>query len=418
MKTTRFLLGLILFCLLSGSVSAQFEPQFEQSTIEINANVVKPIHVISPWRNAHRSGGHRLVIKDDAVTAVDPATGKERWSLKTVDGSKLEWLAGDNAIAYFSAVGPEAKVRRLDIDKAKWLDPLLLVLKGEMAPNGAQIRDALIDDKTLVLLSAEKAPADVKIENYRVSLFEGNETTPVWSKTFQAAQERAYTGGLLWAARRPDYAISSVQSLNWVGKHLLVCAGPRQDLLCLDRAKGKEIWRLPRVWEFDRGFTGPSVWSNHLSRFGLDSFTEYTAKDPSGIVNYKGKKGIEAQQLAQKDAKAELAAARKEHEELYDCSLVAGPVVVSTGKALRGDQDYAIFVGVAKGPNRGRWSGYRSDCIVYEIGRSGQMVGRAVVPRMVNGWQFGQVENGVVWSCQRRAVSSGRARPAPTGVSE
>jgi hypothetical protein len=176
---------------------------------------------------------------------------------------------------------------------------------------------------------------------------------------------------LLSAPRRPDFAVDSIQQLGWLADNILICAGPKEDLLCLERGTGKDRWRVPRVWEFARGFTGPSVWAHHIGRFGADGFGG-DDKPP----------------------------AAKELEERFESAIVGGPVVVSLPEKDRDQKQTSVFVAVSRAP-KSPWSGYLSDCIVYEFSESGAPIGMATLPRMINGWQWGKIEGGVVWGCQR-----------------
>src|SRR5262249_48946204 len=142
---------------------------------------------------------------------------------------------------------------------------------------------------------------------------------------------------LLASSRRPNAAASRTQALSWSGDHVLVCAGPVQPILCLAADTGKERFKLERVWEYDRGFIGPSVWQHYIGRFRLDQFDE--------------KKGQ--------------AEAKKTFDERHRCSLVAGPVVVPVAGTADGEKGYRVFVAAARGP-AAWYADYVADCVVYE----------------------------------------------------
>jgi hypothetical protein len=236
-----------------------------------------------------------------------------------------------------------------------------------------------------------------KSMTYRVSSFRQGEEKPTWTKDFASGGTRPAPGVYFWAAQMPDYASSDIQYLQWLGEDILVCAGEKDDVLCL-RTGGKTKWKLQRIWEYQRGFIGPSVWSHHIGRFGRDHWD--TALDDAG----KGDEERTPEERKRADeVRGALAKQREEFNRQFECAIVGGPVIVpSTDKkvgAARG-----IFVAVAKGPSSPYW-GYLSDCIVYEISPEGRVEGMVNLPRMVNGRQFRVVGDGVIWACQQDALA-------------
>jgi hypothetical protein len=181
---------------------------------------------------------------------------------------------------------------------------------------------------------------------------------------------------LLAAARAPDKLRPDIESMTWLGKNVLVCAGPTQDLVCLKTDTGEPEWRLERVWEYERGFIGPSVWQHTIGRAGADD-EEEQAKD-------EGKKE------GKKVGKAAGRAGRQ-------YAIVGGPVVVDSPKPGR-TGSRSVFVAVAKGP--ARYAEYLSECVVYELDSSGTPVGMVTLPRMVRGGQRRVHAGGLVWACQ------------------
>jgi hypothetical protein len=200
----------------------------------------------------------------------------------------------------------------------------------------------------------------------------------LWSSTFASKGQRPSPSVFLWASSRPNYATSSIQHLAALGERILVCAEDTQDILCLERNTGKEAWRLERVWEYQRGFIGPSVWSHFLSRFGLESTQ---LKDQSSD---------------------EVRLARDAFDKQFACAIVAGPLVVHRERNVGVSHD-RIFVGVSKGPV-GPYSGYLSDCVVYELNERGTPIAIIRLPEMIEGNSFCVIDDGIIWKCQNQAM--------------
>ena len=163
---------------------------------------------------------------------------------------------------------------------------------------------------------------------------------------------------------RPD-----LQHLTRLGDDILVCAGPTQDLICLERDTGKQL-ASTCVWEYKRSFIGPSVWQHFFARSG-------------GEADDDGRKDKKMQK-------------EKERPPQRQYSIVGGPIVVPTGKA--GEGEHSIFLAVSKGP--AQYASYLSDCVVYEFGSDGRPLSMANLPRMVRGGWFRQQKDGIVWACQ------------------
>ncbi len=119
----------------------------------------------------------------------------------------------------------------------------------------------------------------------RVTCFQPGKSEVAWSHDYPSAGQRARPGAfLISAARYPDYAVDSIQALTAMGSKILVCAGPMEDLICLEQKAGAQVWRVPRIWEFTRGFIGPSVWSHYIGRFGFnDDDLKWATDAPSEV---------------------------------------------------------------------------------------------------------------------------------------
>jgi hypothetical protein len=368
-----------------------FEPVWTQCTLEVGRQILKPVRIVTPWRQEYRTATRHLVVDKATVTAWGNSKDKPDWIAKSVDGAQLQWMTSDKGTAYLLSyvVGSDGRfehysspvhVRRLDLETGRWLTNLPAgSTDNKDRPTDGVLR-VLAGEGYVALLSRQveaNKTAELNILAYEVTCFRQGKDKPQWSKAFPTTGSRPGPGVYLWAARSPDYADSALNHLAWMGDTLLVCAEAVQPVLCLNRDTGTTIWKLERPWEFERGFIGPSVWSHYLARRGTDPFED--------------------------NAEHQSAAARKKDDEKFDCAIVGGPVVVPLSFKRGWLDTHSIFLAVAKGP-AGHLSGYVSDCISYEFNDQGKPVSMVKLPYMVRGSQYSVQKDGVVWKCQHETL--------------
>jgi ankyrin repeat protein len=400
----RWLVPVLICVALRGTTfaqdsGAQIKPDLTGCTLEIDQQKLKPVETAVPSRREHRTSKWRVTAQKDEVTARQDGRPKPFWVAKSGDGHHLRWLTADGAMAYFQSYrvngegrfesySSPAHIRRLDLETGRWLSDLPVEVKERKGRRTDAILKVLADDRQVAVLSSEvKAVGDgeSKVVAYNVTCFPRGQDRPQWSKSFASSGERPEPGVYLLGIRGPDYTESSLTQLTWMGEALLVCAEAVQPILCLDRDTGSTVWKLERPWEFERGFTGPSVWAHHMGRFRTGMFDN----DHETV-----------------------AAARKKFDKEYVCAIVGGPVVVPLTFKRGWLDSHSIFVAVAKGPATGL-SGYISDCILYEFNDRGKPVSIAKLPYTVRGAEYTLAKDAVIWKCQ----NDGLLRIAAAGKS-
>jgi ankyrin repeat protein len=364
--------------------SDTIEPQLPQARLLVDGNALEPTRTRPRYRSNHAAGDFRLEVDGPHVELCKDADSKPLWSVESDDGKHLQWLASTAGMAYFLGYSVDQQghfdryceppqIRSLDLGKHRWGERLVAASAEQADQKPGGVISALVDDQHLFVLATivEGKPADNQphVTAYVVSCFGHNRTKPLWTRSFAAAEPRPYTGGHLWAARVPRYASSNLQHLSWLGDRLLVCAEAKQPILCLNPDTGTDLWSCERVWEYQRGFIGPSVWQHYIERFGMDPFFE-----PEGE-----KRSSE----------------REQFNKQFNCSIIGGPIAVPLAAGPNNDT-HSIFVAVAREPQR-VFGGYLADCVVYELSGKGKPVSMVNLPQSVNGSQFQVVKGGVVW---------------------
>ena len=274
----------------------------------------------------------RFVLHGDTVEEIGGESQKPTWSIKAPGGLNLRWLAATDAQAFFQAFKPEKegasaepetplRVQRLDIAARKWAPPLELLAAKPQPNRHDTILAVLAKGKLVVVLTeswieSERSFDSPKSMTYRVSYFRDGQEKPAWSKEFASGGTRPAPGVGLWATRMPDYASSDIQHLQWLGDDILVFAGEKDDILCLS-AVGKTKWKIERIWEFERGFTGPSVWSHHIGPFRRSSWE--LPRDDAGKSD--DKKTPDERKQADEVRKS-LAKEREEFNRQFECAIV------------------------------------------------------------------------------------------------
>ena len=317
--------------------------------------IFKPVRVYPAWHYQHPAGKLRVAVQDQTITALDAQTNKPAWTAKSEDGRSLEWLAADEEIAFLRTGGHEeqgksprferpARVRRLRLETGKWLKPLDLPSEKPKEKAADVVVAVRPYPQGLVVLSTtvlddSASHEDGDLQSYRVTGFQRGQDAVAWSRGYPSAGQRGRPGAYLWAAHRPDYATESIQQLTMMGEQMLVCAGPRDDLICLNPQSGKETWRVPRIWEFRRGFIGPSVWTHYIGRYGYEELELKLAAEGPGKDGF-----ADPDYLKQLREGVNTAKARVEKDE---CALLAGPQVVPAGKSWGGQAQYSSWGGKA-----------------------------------------------------------------------
>jgi hypothetical protein len=374
---------------------APLQPKVNDVTLTGSGRTLKPVRVHDTWTSAKRFGDLEIQLGQTSAKAVDAATGKPAWEAVFKDEGPMRWLAADATSIYLApqkSEEPPVTVRRLEAATGKWLDPIVIP-PGEQKEKTAEWAGGLIllEGGALVLavtlVDDPKIHDDGSLISYRVLRFGAGKPDPLWSKSFASAGSRERPGAYLFASRRPDYAVDGPVPLSLLGDRVVVCAGAKEDVVCLKLADGSESWRLPRIWEFRRGFIGPSVWSHYLGRWGLESHDFALAEKELG----KARNTSLEHHKAVKEMVAKVKA-RYENERGF---IVAGPVAVPGKKT-------SLFV-VAGRSEPSPWAGYLADAVLYEISEGGEPVATAILPRMVNPGQQFMDGGGVLWGCPQAA---------------
>jgi hypothetical protein len=363
-------------------------PTLADCTLKVNGKLLKPVRVAQPWRPEYRAGEYRVTVDGTKVHGRRASEQQPAWAVASPDRTHWQWLAAHGDIAYFGAYRVNAEghfseyvvddIRRIDLANGKLQKPLRIG-GNETVRHDAHAIALIADKKHVVALSAAEIAGEGERKKtwvFRVDCWSAADGKLLWSKKLTSAGERPEPGAYLLAARRPDYAVSDVQHLSWLDNEddgLVVCAGAVQPLLCFDRKTGKELWKVERVWEFERGFIGPSVWSHYIHRFGLDTFD-----------------------LKNDD---EAAKHRRQFESRFHCAIIGGPLVVRRDEKSPG----RLFVAVSRAP-AGPFSGYLGDCVLYEISDFGDVQSMVTLPRTVRGSQFRVLPDGVAWACQKEGL--------------
>ncbi|HVY60152.1 MAG TPA: hypothetical protein VHF22_00805, partial [Planctomycetota bacterium] len=237
-------------------------------------------------------------------------------------------------------------------------------------------------DAVLVLSGLVKGGNDLherQVASYRVSCFDAKTKSPRWTRSLAAPADTPSASFGLLGGGGPRYAGSAVEPITVADDLVIACAGGSADLVALDRKTGEERRRLEAVWEYERGFIGPSVWQHTISRFGNERY-EYE-KPP------------------QEMREAARASSR----------ILGGPVAVRRGDETR------LFVAIAR--DNPAAVGYVAVCDVIELGAAGlRPISIVRLPRLPIGPERRVTRGGLVWACEGGAVA--RLEPSGSGDDE
>ncbi|KAF0247052.1 MAG: hypothetical protein FD180_169 [Planctomycetota bacterium] len=406
MRSLRFIAIVPLFSLASAALAespAELKTRLADSRLVFGTDSIAPARVLPAAAREERIGKHVLSLSGGEIREWREGTKDPAW-IATVPGDQKIWhLAGDGDCAWvltyevtangnFKGFDPEVRVRALDLVKGEWKEDLRVGSGKDGGPKPLQINAIRPGPGLLAVLSLWGTQAKEKNEgddltHYQVDCFKFGEAKPAWSRRFDLGETRADDRAMVWGIPGPRYAGSEIQPLTWMDDELLVCAEAQQPLLLLSSTSGRQLWKLDRVWEFERGYVGPSCYSFYIGRLRLESF---------------GPRKEDGEAVAER---------RKAFDAQWSASIIGGPVVVPLADGRRGD-DYSIFVAVLKCPAEG--PSYLSDCLVYEFNEKGAPISIGKLPQLVEGGSFRVSAGGVLWRGQNESFARlSAARRAP-----
>jgi len=344
-------------------------------------------------------GDIRLTLDADVMSAMDGSSRELKWKARSPDGRSLGWVNSSAQTAYlfgyrtstrpWETPWPEPpEVRRLDLGAGTWLPPLAIPAPASMPSEQKDRRIGIIDvvpsDDRVIVLSADYDRQDGWGQHhtlgYGLACFGASDAQLRWHREFASNGSLPSPGAFLLSSGGPTKARPAVAALTRMGGSLLVCPGPVEDLRCISVDTGAELWTLPRVWEYQRGFIGPSVWQHYLTRFGQGGFVAQDAED---------------------------AAQRASFDQRFTCFFVGGPAVAHSS-----GEDNAIvqriFLAVAKSP-ADPFAEYLADSFIYEVGADGRPISVAQLPQLVRGSEWTACDDGVFWACESESFVKLRA---------
>lgn len=425
--------ALAALSLLGGIATAEFRPRPADASLRDTERAYACVGVETGWYPSHVVGNRRYRVEANTVTDVtDPDEAKHRRVSVSAD-YHLRWIGAADGIAFLVAdsstakLGPNAprpyrQFHRLDLDSMKWLEPFELpepssdrygggaVHIGDSAPQKPQLHvlpiDLLLTPEGVVVLCEETleqqdafGPESV---GYHVSCYPPQDIEAKWDRFIRqgkrARQSVAYN---LWSSD------DSIQRLSYFSGRsdeglILACLGEHDAVVCLAAIDGEVYWRIPAIWEYERGLGGPEY---YIERFGLDYVTAQTAYDP---ILLNDEEEIDRKELRLKirekmQARRKLDASRKAFYARYQGRITAGPIVVPDGDG-RGNP--VVYVAAARSlkPEPG-WIEQPEHYVLYEIDpQYGDLTSMARLPRAVTGWPYRDVHGGVVLSCDRGSM--------------
>ena len=415
-------ISLFLFYVLltNSAFGNSFTPDFDGTILKVDDRQLRPTKVINIGEGGTRIVDMVVSVQQNTVQAIRIENGTMAWQTQVPQGKYLKIVSDGQGIIFFQhwekykyknydryRVDDTGEVHRLSVKDGTWLPTLRLGFDAITKKRRQILSLVATSDWFFVLdvVTGESDLHELQIKSSRISCFPVGDTKPKWQKTYKSAGGvPSVSVGILFQGD-PLYVKPRLKMLSVVGETLIVCAGAVEDILALDLSTGEEKWRLRAVWEYQRGFIGPSVWRHFISRFGVDDLP-----DEKEIVDEEYKEEIRQTKKYMAEMREHLSAS---------CRIVGGPVAILTPEMLREkyykcqncreyhgkkpNDQHRVFVAVSKAT--GNYGGYLEDCIVYEINDDGEPITMVNMPRTVLGSQFQICGDGVIWRCGEGSVA-------------
>lgn len=398
----------------------EFVPDYSKAKLVTASQTVSSVRIRERWPAEYLVGKALIRIRDVTIESIDNSTGTTQWSVQSDSPAPLHWLGEHRGMVFLADVhsGRDENnnriratdgVRRLSLQNGEWQSPLVIPFEAAERDGESHVSAFLGDgDGVLVLTNTETEEFQKKQIGYRITRFSADSPNVIWSKFYESAGTLPTAGAFLFGSLGLARDTSSIQRLSRMGSQVIVCGGPLECLMAIQPVNGTVDWQVPRLWEFRRGFIGPSVWQHFLGRYGVQDHDLALAQLTLKELQEKNEKGdgFFADEKYVEELKESVGKRREEVIRQLG-SITAGPVVVAAPEDEDGFRDgkgFRIFVATAQCEN-GQWPGYLSDCVIYEVDQSGKVLGILKLPRFVRRNAYSVLDDSVVWDCEADQVA-------------
>lgn len=382
--------GALFATFVAGFGAADLRPPPREAILRVGEHELAPVAV---WEEAFTElavGSSSLRFGEGWIARME-SDGVERWRVPLELTDPPRWLGAVGGCGLFAAC--DGSVERLDLESGAWLEPFVHAPApdGSLSPSPVGVLD--VDGTTWLLVRwCEGGSFDAQLRGslgvatgWSVAAYPPQAVRPAWVHGEPARPPRET---LVHVLMTPGKA--RVEPLVRTEGGVVVCAGVREDLVCLTEDCGDVVWRLERVWEYERGLVGASACDHIVGRFGQD------------------------ERFPAQDREAELAMTarrRREFDENFSCRMVAGPVVVTRARARPfTTSQQSLLIAVERAPLAGSHWRAPAECRVYEFGVDGRPLSMAPLSRCVEGKEQHVEHGAVVWA----GPSTSFVRCAPT----
>ncbi len=272
----------------------------------------------------------------------------------------------------FSGCG---EVLRIGLLTGSWLPPLPL---DTDAKESLLVADAIsAGDRLLVSRSLWITPP--KDEQFcsalEVTSLQG--TKAIWCRRWPCGKSIPQPDAFLLTGIQPVSAEGGPRPCTPCGDMVLICPGSTSALFAVALANGTDRWTLDRVWEYDRNFIGPSVWSHEIRRFGTE--TKWLAFQRAGTktvnVTQEDKAKVDAEEVKV------IAELHQDFDQHHMAWINGGPWVME--HAVRDVQEPAILLSVAIAPQHPFARNLARERI-FQINQRGEPENLADLPRVMS----------------------------------
>lgn len=292
----------------------------------------------------------------------------------------LVGFAGTGASMYF--IDPEEggnRVDVLDLEKGAWAAPwslddawLGLEKKADTQP---QIVQVLADDHAVYVLREEHGTGrtDHGLLARVIARLDPALGKPTWARRLPCRGAARSPGAVLLAPMRSGPMPVATAGLALLDHDLLLAFPGEERLMRWSAGSGEASWTIERLWEFRRGYIGPSVWQHTFGRFGAGPFSDSSTAEEQRAAFTKVLRG----------------------------SLVAGPFPIED--ASHGIGASRLIAITALEPVAADFGAYCAQFFAYEIDDLGEPCAAVALPRGVLGWTARSLGDQIVAACDRGA---------------